>query len=36
LVAGPVSLDDPSVVTKSYPSYFDDLKSAGFVLDLHD
>jgi 3-phosphoshikimate 1-carboxyvinyltransferase len=32
LVAGAVTLDDASVVSKSYPGFFNDLKSAGFDI----
>jgi len=28
-----IELDDPGVVVKSYPNYWDDLRSAGFMID---
>jgi 3-phosphoshikimate 1-carboxyvinyltransferase len=31
-VLGEVEIDNPTVVEKSYPGFWDDLKSAGFVL----
>jgi 3-phosphoshikimate 1-carboxyvinyltransferase len=32
LVAGSIMLDDAGVVSKSYPGFFNDLKSAGFTV----
>lgn len=29
---GSIRIDDPAVVSKSYPKYWDDLKSVGFVI----
>ena len=29
---GPLSINDPMVVTKSYPGYWDDLRKAGFSI----
>lgn len=29
----PMEIDDPMVITKSYPKYFDDLRSVGFLVD---
>lgn len=31
--AGPLVLDDPDVVSKSYPQFWNDLKSAGFSIN---
>ena len=28
----PISINNPQVVTKSYPRYWDDLRQAGFTL----
>jgi 3-phosphoshikimate 1-carboxyvinyltransferase len=33
LKIGNVVIDDPMVITKSYPSYYDDLKAAGLSVD---
>ena len=33
LKTGKVILDDPKVVSKSYPHFFDDLMKAGFVVE---
>ncbi len=32
LVLGKLNLDDPEVVNKSYPDFWNDLKSAGFII----
>lgn len=32
LVKGEVTINDPQVVSKSYPHYWDDLRKAGFVI----
>ena len=29
---GTVEIDDPMVVTKSYPAFYDDLKQVGFEI----
>ncbi|MBL8001855.1 MAG: 3-phosphoshikimate 1-carboxyvinyltransferase [Flavobacteriales bacterium] len=34
LVAGRITLQDPDVVTKSYPAFWEDLRKAGFGVDL--
>jgi 3-phosphoshikimate 1-carboxyvinyltransferase len=34
LVAGRITLRDPEVVTKSYPGFWEDLRKAGFEVDL--
>jgi len=31
-----IRIDEPNVVTKSYPGYWDDLRSAGFLVELED
>ncbi len=36
LVLGSIEIDDPGVVTKSYPSYWNDLKNAGFDIQEID
>jgi 3-phosphoshikimate 1-carboxyvinyltransferase len=33
LVAGTIMIDDPMVITKSYPHYYDDLKKAGLNIE---
>jgi 3-phosphoshikimate 1-carboxyvinyltransferase len=33
LVAGTIMIDDPMVITKSYPHYYDDLKKVGFNIE---
>jgi len=33
---GKLILDDPMVITKSYPGYYEDLKKAGFRIEKHD
>ena len=30
--AGKIEINNPQVVTKSYPAYWDDLKKAGFEI----
>ena len=30
---GGIEIDDPMVVTKSYPGYYDDLRQAGFLIE---
>ncbi len=32
-IYGPVTIEDPMVVTKSYPAYWDDLKKLGFQIE---
>jgi 3-phosphoshikimate 1-carboxyvinyltransferase len=32
LSAGPLTIEDPHVVTKSYPNFWEDLKKAGFTV----
>ena len=32
---GPVCINDPMVVTKSYPGYWDDLEKAGFSIQRY-
>jgi len=32
LTIGSIRIDDPAVVSKSYPTYWEDLKKAGFVI----
>jgi 3-phosphoshikimate 1-carboxyvinyltransferase len=34
LVFGPLSIEDPNVVSKSYPLFWEDLKSVGFSVNL--
>lgn len=34
LVFGPLSIQDPNVVSKSYPLFWEDLKSVGFSVNL--
>jgi 3-phosphoshikimate 1-carboxyvinyltransferase len=34
LCAGPVMIDDPEVVSKSYPGFFSDLSQAGFTIEV--
>lgn len=34
LVYGPLAIDDPLVVNKSYPAFWEDLKSVGFNVNL--
>lgn len=29
-----IDIDDPAVVSKSYPTYWDDLKKAGFIINV--
>ena len=29
----PIEIEDPDVVSKSYPKYWDDLESLGFVIE---
>lgn len=36
LTAGPVTIDDPLVVTKSYPNFWEDLEKAGFAITRKD
>ena len=31
---GELSIDDPKVVSKSYPNFWKDFKKAGFIIDL--
>jgi 3-phosphoshikimate 1-carboxyvinyltransferase len=31
---GGIMIEEPSVVIKSYPQFFDDLKKAGFKADM--
>ena len=33
LKLGHIDIDDPAVVSKSYPAYWEDLKKAGFVIE---
>ena len=33
LVSGCTAISEPSVVSKSYPGFWDDLRSAGFTID---
>lgn len=33
---GRVRINNPHVVTKSYPHFWDDLKSSGFAIDIHE
>jgi 3-phosphoshikimate 1-carboxyvinyltransferase len=33
LVAGPLRIEDPEVVRKSYPGFWDDLRAAGFRVE---
>ena len=33
LVRGQMDIDDPAVVSKSYPTYWEDLRKAGFVIE---
>ena len=30
---GKIEINDPQVVTKSYPRFWDDLKAAGFIIE---
>lgn len=30
-----IQIDEPQVVSKSYPGYWDDLRKAGFVIEMH-
>ena len=30
---GEIEINDPQVVTKSYPRFWDDLKAAGFIIE---
>ena len=32
----PIIIDDPMVVTKSYPTFWDHLAAAGFDIDTQD
>lgn len=32
VILGPLTIDDPMVVTKSYPHFWDDLRQAGFTV----
>lgn len=34
LKLGSIDIDDPAVVSKSYPSYWEDLKKAGFIINV--
>ena len=34
LVTGGVTIEDPDVVAKSYPGFWDDLRSAGFEINV--
>jgi 3-phosphoshikimate 1-carboxyvinyltransferase len=36
LVNQPIEIENPDVVTKSYPSFWDDLRKAGFKIDSTD
>ncbi|MCC7502273.1 MAG: 3-phosphoshikimate 1-carboxyvinyltransferase [Flavobacteriales bacterium] len=36
LVLGSITIDDPDVVTKSYPGFWEDLQEAGFEVDRSD
>ena len=33
LKLGSIRIDDPAVVSKSYPRYWDDLKKVGFAIE---
>ena len=33
ITLGSIYINDPMVVTKSYPSYWEDLKSVGFEIE---
>ena len=33
---GTITINDPQVVTKSYPGFWEDLRSAGFGVGLHE
>ncbi len=35
-VFGPVSIEDPGVVSKSYPGFWEDLRKAGFTVNSED
>ena len=35
-VLGSIDINNPQVVSKSYPAYWDDLRSAGFIIDEID
>jgi 3-phosphoshikimate 1-carboxyvinyltransferase len=35
LVSGSISIDDPMVVTKSYPSFWSDLSELGFLIETN-
>jgi len=36
LVVDSVSIENPEVVNKSFPGYWDELKKLGFVITLFD
>lgn len=36
IILGPLTIDDPMVVTKSYPHFWDDLQRAGFSISTLD
>lgn len=36
LKLGSITIEDPQVVNKSYPGFWEDLKKAGFGVDLHE
>ena len=36
VILGPLAIDDPMVVTKSYPHFWDDLRKAGFEIEVVD
>jgi 3-phosphoshikimate 1-carboxyvinyltransferase len=35
-LSGKIIIDDPMVITKSYPGYYEDLRKAGFRIEKHD
>ena len=36
IILGPLTINDPMVVTKSYPHFWDDLRKAGFEIEIVD
>ena len=36
VILGPLAIDDPMVVTKSYPHFWDDLRKVGFEIEVVD
>ena len=36
LVFGSITLDEPDVVSKSYPGFWEDLQEAGFEVERSD